>query len=195
MGVFCTLSLMIRIFTIIFHALQHCYDKRRSSKSWSLLLMSPLAENSWILWMHMSTNCTEVFSETWKWSELFLVHVHMKKSLFIIRWSTGVIFLWHHHEPDPTTDQLSGLRHWSLLALFSYESVQIIKLSNNNIVEARVKASKLTLSHLSFLKGIYQHCFSFCYLPPSRVPDKKIDTILLTVCAVTRKRRTELDHR
>ncbi len=36
--------------------------------------------------------------------------------------------------------------------------------------------------------------FSFCYLPPSRVPDKKIDPILSTVRAVTRKRRAELTH-
>ncbi len=36
--------------------------------------------------------------------------------------------------------------------------------------------------------------FPFCYLPPSRVPDKNIDTILSTVCAVTRKRQAELTH-
>ncbi len=30
--------------------------------------------------------------------------------------------------------------------------------------------------------------FSFCYLPPSQVSDKKIDTILSAVRAVTRER-------
>ncbi len=33
------------------------------------------------------------------------------------------------------------------------------------------------------------------YFAPSWVPDKKIDTILSTVRAVTRKRRAELAHR
>ncbi len=40
-----------------------------------------------------------------------------------------------------------------------------------------------------FILKEYANFFSFCYLPSSIVPDKKIDTILLTVCAVTRKRQ------
>ncbi len=43
------------------------------------------------------------------------------------------------------------------------------------------------------LKGYASFLF-FYYLPPARVPDKKIDTILTTVRAVTRKRRAELAH-
>ncbi len=41
----CTLNLIMRIFTIIYNVLQHYYDNRRSSESWSSLLTSPLAEN------------------------------------------------------------------------------------------------------------------------------------------------------
>ncbi len=41
---FCTLNLIIRIFTIIYDVLQHYYDERCSPESWSLLLMSPLGE-------------------------------------------------------------------------------------------------------------------------------------------------------
>ncbi len=41
---FCTLSLIIRIFTIIYNVRQHCYDNRGSPESWSSLLTSPLAE-------------------------------------------------------------------------------------------------------------------------------------------------------
>ncbi len=42
-GEVCTLS-VIRIFTIIYDALQHYYDKWFSPESWSSLLMSPLAK-------------------------------------------------------------------------------------------------------------------------------------------------------
>ncbi len=38
-------------------------------------------------------------------------------------------------------------------------------------------------------KGIRQLLLSFSFFPPSQVPDKKIDTILSTVRAVTRKRQ------
>ncbi len=48
-----------------------------------------------------------------------------------------------------------------------------------------------TCSSKHILKG-YATFFSFCYLPSSRVPDKNIDTIILTVSTVTR-RRTELN--
>ncbi len=44
-------------------------------------------------------------------------------------------------------------------------------------------------------KGICQLFYPFCYFPPSPIPDKKIDTILSTVRAVTRKRQVELAHR
>ncbi len=53
---------------------------------------------------------------------------------------------------------------------------------------------QLTSNKTTDLKG-YANFFSFGYLPPSWVPDKKIDPILWTVCAVTRKRRAELTHR
>ncbi len=43
-------------------------------------------------------------------------------------------------------------------------------------------------------KGTCQLLFSFRHWPPSWVPDK-IDTILWTVCALTRKRWAELAHR
>ncbi len=46
----------------------------------------------------------------------------------------------------------------------------------------------------SAIKGIRQFFFSFCYFSPSQVPDKKIDTILSTELAVTRKRRAELTY-
>ncbi len=36
---------------------------------------------------------------------------------------------------------------------------------------------------------------SFCYLSSSRIKDKRVDIILSTVCAVTRKRWAELAHR
>ncbi len=52
---------------------------------------------------------------------------------------------------------------------------------------------QISLLKVKIFKGICQ--LFFCYLPPSRVPDKQIDTILLTVRAVTRKRRAELSHR
>ncbi len=42
---FCTLSLMIRIFTIIYNVLQHYYHERCSQEGWSSLPTSPLAEN------------------------------------------------------------------------------------------------------------------------------------------------------
>ncbi len=41
------------------------------------------------------------------------------------------------------------------------------------------------------LKGYGNFFFSFCYLPPSRVPNKKTVTILSTVRAVTRKTQAE----
>ncbi len=43
---FYTLSLIIGIFTIVYDGLQHHYDKRCSTESWSSLLMSLLAENN-----------------------------------------------------------------------------------------------------------------------------------------------------
>ncbi len=43
---FCTLSLIIRIFTVICDVLQHYYDKLFSPESWSSLLTSPLTENN-----------------------------------------------------------------------------------------------------------------------------------------------------
>ncbi len=43
-------------------------------------------------------------------------------------------------------------------------------------------------------KGISQLFFSFCCFPSTWVPDKKIDPILSTVCAVTRKGWAELIH-
>ncbi len=43
---FCTLSLIIKIFTIMYDVLQHYYDERCSPESWSSLLTSSLAENS-----------------------------------------------------------------------------------------------------------------------------------------------------
>ncbi len=54
--------------------------------------------------------------------------------------------------------------------------------------------SKLFLCHF-WMKRICQLFFSFCYLPHFQVPDKKIDTILSTVRAVTRQRLEELAHR
>ncbi len=42
-GFFCTLSLIISIFMIIYDVLQIYYDKRHSAESWNSLLMSPLA--------------------------------------------------------------------------------------------------------------------------------------------------------
>ncbi len=39
----CTLSLIIRILTIIHNVQQHHYDNRHSPENWSLLLMSLLA--------------------------------------------------------------------------------------------------------------------------------------------------------
>ncbi len=44
--VLCTLSLIIRIFTIIYNVLQHYYDKQCSSETLSSLLTSLLAENN-----------------------------------------------------------------------------------------------------------------------------------------------------
>ncbi len=43
---FCTLSLIIRIFTNIYDILQYCYENWRSPESWSPSLMSPPAENN-----------------------------------------------------------------------------------------------------------------------------------------------------
>ncbi len=43
LGFFCTLSLIIRIFPIIFNVLHHFYDEQCSAESWSSLLMSLLA--------------------------------------------------------------------------------------------------------------------------------------------------------
>ncbi len=43
---FWTLSLIIRIFTVIYNVLRHYYDERCSHKSWSSLLTSLLAENN-----------------------------------------------------------------------------------------------------------------------------------------------------
>ncbi len=45
-GFFCTLSLIIRIYTIIYNVLLHYYDKHCGPESWSSLLTSPLAENN-----------------------------------------------------------------------------------------------------------------------------------------------------
>ncbi len=44
--VFCTLSHIIRIVTIIYDVLQHYYDNRCSPESWSSLLTSLLDENN-----------------------------------------------------------------------------------------------------------------------------------------------------
>ncbi len=44
--VFCTLSLIIRIFTIIYDVIQYYYDNHGSPESWSSLLTSSLAENN-----------------------------------------------------------------------------------------------------------------------------------------------------
>ncbi len=43
---FCTLSLIIRIFKIIYCVLWHYYDERCSPESWRSLLTSLLAENN-----------------------------------------------------------------------------------------------------------------------------------------------------
>ncbi len=43
---FWTLSLLVRIFTIIYDILQYYYDNWRSFESWSSLLTPPLAENN-----------------------------------------------------------------------------------------------------------------------------------------------------
>ncbi len=51
-SVFCSLSLIIRIFSIIYDVLQHYDDERCSPESWSSLLTSPLAENNGSLWAH-----------------------------------------------------------------------------------------------------------------------------------------------
>ncbi len=42
----CTLSLIVRIFTIIYNVLQHYCDERCSHESWSSLLTSLLVENN-----------------------------------------------------------------------------------------------------------------------------------------------------
>ncbi len=47
---FGTLSLIIRIYKIIYDGLQHCYDERCSPESWSSLLMSLVAENNRGAW-------------------------------------------------------------------------------------------------------------------------------------------------
>ncbi len=52
---------------------------------------------------------------------------------------------------------------------------------------------KISIKITTF-KG-YINFFSFCYLPPCQIQDKKIDPILWTVRAVTTKRRAELIHR
>ncbi len=44
---FCTLSNIIRIFTIIYDVLWHYYEQQCSPESWSSSLISPLAENNW----------------------------------------------------------------------------------------------------------------------------------------------------
>ncbi len=51
-GFFCTLSLIIRIFTIVFNVLQHYCTNQLSPDSWSSLLMSSLSENDclFVLW-------------------------------------------------------------------------------------------------------------------------------------------------
>ncbi len=47
---FCTLSLIIRIFIIIYDVLQHYYDNQHSPESWSTLLTSLLSENRRSTW-------------------------------------------------------------------------------------------------------------------------------------------------
>ncbi len=55
-------------------------------------------------------------------------------------------------------------------------------------------SSKSLMSHKMVRKGIRHLWFSFCYLPPSWLSDRKIDTIFSTARAVTRKRWAELAH-
>ncbi len=43
---FCTLSLILRIFTIIYNVLQHYYEEWCCPEGWILLLVSPLAKNN-----------------------------------------------------------------------------------------------------------------------------------------------------
>ncbi len=52
--------------------------------------------------------------------------------------------------------------------------------------------NKLQMKHILYRET--STIFSFPYLPPSWVPDKKIDLILSTMCVVTRKRRAGLTH-
>ncbi len=87
------------------------------------------------------------------------------------------------------------------LGLVLYPVRCLLELTNlpdnmRNLREQRQSEEEI-LSTDCLLSPFFVACqlfISFCYLQPSQVPDKKIDTILLTVRAVTKKRETKIVH-
>ncbi len=60
-------NLIIKIFTVIYNVLQHYYDEWRSPESWSLLLMSPLADReACALTQSIEKYIKRSFYKTWK---------------------------------------------------------------------------------------------------------------------------------
>ncbi len=108
---------------------------------------------------------------------------------------------------QPPAWQLELIIHWRFKREDHLGSHWLMQ-TGHNILFCRVACKSFTSTEqncfflpdfhtkkLLAMKGMRKLIFSFCYLPSSWVPCKKIDTILWTVCAATRTLQAVLAHR